>query len=211
LRTAVVYVHGLWLTGFEGGLLRRRLARSLNAQTFTFTYPSVRSDVTANALSLTRYLGDLAVDTLHVAGHSLGGLVVLKAFESLAESALPPGRLVLLGSPLQGSVTAQRAARLPFGKSILGMGVREELLQTGLRTWRGRRELAVIAGTLSVGLGRLLGPHEAPSDGTVFLEETQLQGAADHLAVRVSHTGLPFSKEVARQTGAFFKTGRFIR
>jgi hypothetical protein len=69
----------------------------------------------------------------------------------------------------------------------------------------------VIAGNLSVGLGRLLGAHDRPSDGTVFLEETRLDGAAEHLELRVSHTGLPFSKEVARQAGAFFQTGRFIR
>lgn len=211
MRTAVVYVHGLWLTGFEGGLLRRRLARSLNAETYAFSYPSVRSNVTANALSLVRFLSNVRVDTLHVVGHSLGGLVVLKAFESVADSALPPGRLVLLGSPLQGSLTAQRVARLPFGRSILGLGVHEELLGTGPRRWCGRREVAVIAGVLSLGLGRLLGPHASLSDGTVFLEETQLQGAVEHLALRVSHTGLPFSTEVARQTGAFLETGRFIR
>jgi hypothetical protein len=28
--------------------------------------------------------------------------------------------------------------------------------------------------------------------------------------LRASHTGLPFSSEVARQTGAFLSTGRFI-
>jgi pimeloyl-ACP methyl ester carboxylesterase len=211
MRTAVVYVHGLWLSGLEGSLLRRRLARSLDAETHAFSYPSVRSNVTANANSLTRFLGAIRADALHVVGHSLGGLVVMKSFESLAESNLPPGRLVLLGSPLQGSLTAQRAARLPFGKHILGLGVHEELFPNGVRRWRGNRDLAVIAGNLSVGLGRLLGAHQQPSDGTVFVEETRLEGAVEHLQLRVSHTGLPFSREVARQVGAFFQTGRFIR
>jgi pimeloyl-ACP methyl ester carboxylesterase len=211
MRTAVVYVHGLWLSGFEGILLRRRLAQSLDAETYAFSYPSVRSTVTANALSLARFLSAIRADEIHVIGHSLGGLVVMKAFESAAESAWPRGRLVLLGSPLQGSLTAQRAAGLPFGKSILGLGVHEELINTGVRKWQGTRDLAVIAGNLSVGLGRLLGAHDRPSDGTVFLEETRLDGAAEHLELRVSHTGLPFSKEVARQAGAFFQTGRFIR
>jgi pimeloyl-ACP methyl ester carboxylesterase len=210
--TAVVYVHGLWLTGLEGGLLRRRLASSLNAETYAFSYPSVRSNVTANALSLARFLGAIrSVDALHVVGHSLGGLVVMRAFESQAASSWPPGRLVVLGSPLQGSLTAQRAARLPLSKAILGLGVHEELFSTGVRTWGGSRELAVIAGNLSVGLGRLLGSHDRPSDGTVFLHETRLEGAVEHLQLRVSHTGLPFSKEVARQTGAFFQSGHFIR
>ena len=211
MRTAVVYVHGLWLTGIEGSLLRRRLARTLQAETYAFSYPSVRSNVTANAESLARFLSAIHADALHVIGHSLGGLVVIKAFESPAEAAWPPGRLVLLGSPLQGSVTAQRAARLPFGKHILGLGVHEELFGGVARTWRGKRDLAVIAGNLSVGLGRLLGAHDRPSDGTVFLDETRLDGAVERLELKVSHTGLPFSKEVARQTGAFLQTGHFIR
>jgi pimeloyl-ACP methyl ester carboxylesterase len=210
MRTAVVYVHGLWLTGLEGGLLRRRLAASMDAETYAFTYPSVRSNVTDNASSLVHFLSTIRADALHVVGHSLGGLVVIKAFESAAESAWPPGRLVLLGSPLQGSITAQRTARLPFGKAILGLGVHQELLSAVARKWAGRRELAVIAGTRSVGLGRLLGSHDRPSDGTVFLDETLLEGAVTRLELPVSHTGLPFSKEVARQTSAFFKTGRFI-
>jgi len=211
MRTAVVYVHGLWLTGIEGSLLRRRLARSLDAETYTFSYRSVRSNVTANADSLAQFLSAIRADALHVVGHSLGGLVVMKLFESLAESNFPPGRLVLLGSPLQGSLTAQRAARLPLGKHILGLGVHEELFRNEVRKWQGKRDLAVIAGNRSVGLGRLLGAHQMPSDGTVFVEETRLEGAVEHLQLRVSHTGLPFSKEVARQVGAFFQTGRFIR
>jgi pimeloyl-ACP methyl ester carboxylesterase len=209
--TVVVYVHGLWLTGLEGILLRRRLAKALRAQTAAFSYPSVRLGVAANAERLLEFLIRLEADTLHLVGHSLGGLVILKAFESIRAASLPPGRIVLLGSPLQGSVTANRVARLPLGSAILGRGVREELLVARERRWHGRRELGVIAGELSVGLGRLVGRHDTPSDGTVFLDETRLDGAIEHLTLRVNHTGLPFSREVCRQAGTFLATGRFIR
>jgi hypothetical protein len=40
--------------------------------------------------------------------------------------------------------------------------------------------------------------------------ETQLVGAEDHAVLRVSHTGLVFSKAVASATGAFLKTGKFL-
>ena len=211
MRTVIVYVHGLWLTGLEGAFLRRRLGLALSADTCAFSYPSVRSNLVTNALAFNKFLGSVDADSLHVVAHSLGGLLTLKAFESAASAALPPGRVVLLGPPLQGSLTARRVARLPLGGTILGLGAREELLGAKPRQWRGSREVGVIAGTLSVGLGRLMGKHSAASDGTVFVEETRLDGATDHLELRASHTGLPFSKEVAIQCGAFFRSGRFSR
>jgi hypothetical protein len=211
MSTMAVYVHGLWLTGLEGGILRKRLAKDLNAETRAFSYASVRSGVSANAQALGTFLRDLHADTLHLVGHSLGGLVILKLFESGEGDQLPPGRIVLLGSPLSGSQAARNLARLPFGKHILGRGVHEELLTPRERRWNGHRDLGVIAGSLSLGLGRLVGTHGAPSDGTVFVDETRLTGISQHLVLNVSHTGLPFSASVARQTGAFLSSGNFIR
>ncbi|HEY0746739.1 MAG TPA: alpha/beta fold hydrolase [Steroidobacteraceae bacterium] len=211
MSTMAVYVHGLWLTGLEGGILRKRLAKDLNAETRAFSYASVRSGVSVNAQALGRFLRDLRADTLHLVGHSLGGLVILRLFESGEGDQLPPGRIVLLGSPLNGSLAARNLARLPFGKHILGRSVHEELLTPRERRWNGQRELGLIAGSLSMGLGRLVGTHGAPSDGTVFVDETRLAGVSQHLVLKVSHTGLPFSSGVARQTGAFLRCGTFIR
>ncbi|MEO7206698.1 MAG: alpha/beta fold hydrolase [Steroidobacteraceae bacterium] len=210
MSTMVVYVHGLWLTGIEGGLLRRRLAQELNAETRAFGYASMKSSISANAEALGRFLNGLRANTLHLVGHSLGGLVILKLFEIGAADQLPPGRIVFLGSPLNGSRAALNLARLPLGKMLLGRGVREELLSPRERRWRGQRDLGVIAGSLSVGLGKLVGARGAPNDGTIFVDETRLPGISQHLVLPVSHTGLPFSKLVARQAGAFLQTGKFI-
>ena len=204
-----MYVHGLWLTGLEGGLLRKRLGKDLGAETYAFSYPSVRSSMRDNARSLGGFLRGLKLDTLHLVGHSLGGLVILKLFEMGEAAGLPPGRAVLLGSPLNGSRAALNLARVPFGRSLLGRGVQEELLVARLRRWDGQRELGVIAGNLSIGLGRLMGIGGAPSDGTIFVEETRLVGAAQHRVMRVSHSGLPFSSTVARATSAFLRSGKF--
>ena len=211
MSTVVVYVHGLWLTGLEGGLLRRRLARDLAAETRAFSYPSVRSSVTANAEALGKFLLKMRADTLHLVGHSLGGLVILKLFENGEDAQLPPGRIVLLGSPLNGSRAAQNLARLPFGRKIMGRGVREDLLTERQRRWTGQRDLGVIAGNVGIGLGRLVGVHGAPSDGTIFVEETRLPGILEHLVLRVSHTALPYSSTVARQTATFLSDGNFMR
>jgi pimeloyl-ACP methyl ester carboxylesterase len=207
----VVYVHGLWQRGGEATLLRRRLARALDADARAFSYPSVAANTTANALALADYLAAISADTLHLVGHSLGGLVILKFFNQTEGPPvrLPPGRIVLLGSPLQGSLTARNLARLPFGRKIMGLGVGEELLVPRERRWNRARELGVIVGDLGWGLGRLVGSLGGPSDGTILVEETRIEGAADRVLLRVSHTGMLFSGAVAQQAAVFLKSGRF--
>jgi pimeloyl-ACP methyl ester carboxylesterase len=211
--TVVVYVHGLWHSGGEALLLRRRLAQDVAADARAFSYPSVAATATTNARALGEFLTVIRAETLHLVGHSMGGVMIVKLFEEDAaiDARLPPGRIVLLGSPLRGSRTAQNLARLPFGRTIMGSSVGEELLATRERRWNRPRELGVIAGDLGLGLGRLVGTLGGPSDGTVLIEETQIEGAADRVVLRVSHTGMLFSAAVARAAGAFLKTGRFQR
>jgi pimeloyl-ACP methyl ester carboxylesterase len=211
MSTVIVYVHGLWQRGAESIWLRRRLSQDLGAEARAFSYPSVAADATTNARALATYLTAIRADTLHLVGHSLGGLVILKLFAEDAgvQARLPPGRVVLLGSPLRGSRTAEKLARLPFGRKIMGLGVGEELLTSRERRWNGARDLGVIAGDLGFGLGRLVGTLGGPSDGTIMVEETELDGATDRLVLRVSHTGMLFSAAVAHAAGAFLRSGRF--
>jgi pimeloyl-ACP methyl ester carboxylesterase len=217
VRTVVVYVHGLWLTGWESLLLRTRLSRDLNGNAQAFRYSSVRAGLAENALALRAFLGEVHADTLHLVGHSLGGLIILELFESAAaragdgegELSLPPGRIVLLGSPVQGSRAARNLARLPIGRSILGLTAYETLLPRGNRRWAGGREVGIIAGTVPMGAGRIVGGFDSPSDGTVLVAETHLPGAKQHISLRTTHTGLLFSPEVARRTASFLRDGVF--
>ena len=218
MRVVVVYVHGLWLPGGESFLMRRRLSRALDAETRTFSYPSVGAGITENAEALGRYLTKIPADTLHLVGHSMGGLVILKLFEwglmatgplAGVTQTLPPGRIVLTGSPVRGSRSAERLARVPLGRRLLGRTAAEVLLKPGNPRWSGVRDLGVIAGDWAVGLGRLLGPIEGPSDGTVRVAETDLPGAIAQIRLPVSHSGMVLSANVAAQIAAFLRDGRF--
>jgi pimeloyl-ACP methyl ester carboxylesterase len=209
MSTAVVFVHGLWFNGREAVLLRRRLARRLGARDSVFSYRSVSATMSHNAAALREHLALLRVDTLHLVGHSLGGLVILKLFE--APPAIAPGRIVLLGSPLNGSRAAEGLARFSLGRRMLGVGIAGEVLRRRPRHWAGGRDLGIIAGDASFGLGRLVGRLEEPNDGAVSVAETRLPGAADHLVLRVSHSGMLFSAGVAEETAAFLRDGRFAR
>ncbi len=209
MKTIVVFIHGLWVNGAEGLVLRRRLARDLNAEERTFSYRSVTASLNDNAAAFGAFLASLHADALHVVGHSLGGVVTLKLFDN--PPALPPGRIVLLGSPVGGSRAAQNFAKIPFGARILGLSIRQAAQPAQVRGWRGARDLGIIAGTRPLGMGRLVTSFDGPSDGTVSVAETHLPGATDELAVPVNHTGLVFSGLVARQTAAFLRDGRFVR
>jgi hypothetical protein len=117
-------------------------------------------------------------------------------------------RAVLLGAPVAGCTMAERLGRkAPF---LLGASAPawREPVDTSLDP---RFEVGAIAGTRPFGLGRLLVRLPHPSDGVVCLEETRLPGLRDHLTLPVSHSAMLISSQVARQTAAFLRDGRFAR
>ena len=83
------------------------------------------------------------------------------------------------------------------------------LLRAGLHQLPPGREVGVVAGCRPVGVGRVFGDFDGPSDGTVQVWETHLPGLADHRIVPVTHTGLVFSRDVAVLTSAFLADGHF--
>jgi pimeloyl-ACP methyl ester carboxylesterase len=212
VRTVVVYVHGLWLNGWESLLLRRRLSRELNCDALSFRYSSVGVGLRKNAQALAAFLAQIGTETLHLVGHSMGGLLILEMFDAIAAGdagSPPPGRIVLLGAPVRGSLAARNLARLPFGRRILGLTAHEVLLPERDRRWPGARDLGVIAGNVPLGLGRFTGPFSAPSDGTVLVPETHLMGAKEYLVLRTTHSGMMYSPLVARQVASFLRDGSF--
>ena len=141
---------------------------------------------------------------VHLVAHSLGGLI---AAETLSRyQGLPPGRLVCLGSPLAGSAAARGllARRLAFVAGRSG-----GLLRGGLAQLPPRREVGMIAGDRSLGLGRFFGRLEGGNDGTVSVWETQLAGLADRVVIHCSHSGLILSAQAAELAGNFLDSGRF--
>ncbi|MEO8061553.1 MAG: alpha/beta hydrolase [Pseudomonadota bacterium] len=207
-REAAVFVHGLWLTGAESALLRRRLAAKHGFACHSFTYPTVGSSMEPVLERLTRFVSNIDADRLHFVGHSLGGIVLHRYFEIARE--LPPGRVVFLGSPAVKSRTAERVGKLPILSRMVGrMVVNELVTPTGTREWRSERELGLIAGSRPLGLGRFFTRFEEDCDGTIGVSETKLPGHTAHVTLPVSHMGMLISADVARHVGEFLERGRF--
>lgn len=197
----VLLLHGLWMRPASLALLARRL-RAEGFEPETIGYSTVRGGPARVIPDLVR---SAEQGPCHVVAHSLGGLVALTALET--NPALPVQRVVCLGSPLCGSAAAAGVARLPLVGRTLGRS--RDLLRAGCMPWQGRAEVGMVAGTLAFGLGKFIGRLDGPSDGTVAVSETRLEGLADHLMVRTSHTGLVLSLLVAQQIAAFLREGRF--
>src|SRR5688572_25861103 len=190
----VVLVHGLWVHGIAMALLRRRIERG-GYHAVAYSYPSMRLTLAQNADRLARYCRGLASPRLHFVGHSLGGLIVLRMLERA--DAPESGRVVLIGTPVAGSRAAQSLERLPGGRAALGRSMAEWMSAARPDAGDGR-DIGVIAGRLSVGLGRVVAPDlPPPNDGAVSVAETLLPGARDNILLNVSHSGMLVSRAIA--------------
>lgn len=202
----VIIIHGLWVPSLIMGLLARRIARDGFAAR-TYAYPTMRLTLDENAKRFARYCASLAAPRVHIVAHSMGGLVALKMLEMNPQ--LHCGRLVLIGTPYTGSFAAQRLARLPGGNALLGRCIAEWLCSPRPEP-TGDVEIGIIAGTRGHGLGRLIAPDlPQPHDGVVALAETVIPGVTRRIELKIGHTEMLLSREVARQCCAFLRSGQF--
>jgi pimeloyl-ACP methyl ester carboxylesterase len=200
---SVVLVHGLWMRGWVMALLGRRLQRE-GFRVFRFDYPSMRATLAQNATRLAQYIA--AFPGAHLLGHSLGGLVVLQMLSDYPE--LPVGRVVLLGTPIHDCAAARSLDQRNWSRRILG----KSLLEWYSREHREATyapEIGIIAGSLPVGFGRLVGEIARPNDGVVSVSETRLPGMKAHAVLRVSHTQMLLSSTVAKEVAEFLRAGHF--
>ncbi len=203
-KTEVILVHGLWNGSWALRALSHRLQRK-GFKSSHFAYPAISASLDAHASSLYEFASNTQAKRLHFLGHSLGGLVILHMMSKTPD--LPPGRIVLLGSPLGGSVVARRMQNLPgFGKLL---GDARTALESGYSRLPKDRGTGMIAGSMGIGLGLFMGGTGGSGDGTVSLVETSIPNLQDRIVLPVSHTGLLFSAKVARHTVNFLETGRF--
>lgn len=202
----VILLHGVWMRGLTLLSLARRL-RLAGFGVEVFDYPSVFGSVDAACERVRARMRASDAERVHLVGHSLGGLVALEA--TRGTHVLPNGSIVCLGPPLRGSAVARGLAGLPGGHWLLGQS--RTTLVDGVQTWDGSRPVGVIAGRLPFGLGVTVGALAGPHDGTVAVEETHLEGVADHCTVDATHTGLVFSSAVAGLVTGFLRDGRFTQ
>ncbi len=207
-QTITVLIHGLWMTGMEMSLMALRLRRR-GFPTYQFRYASRKAAVETNALRLARFASNLPSDsTVNFVCHSLGGIVLCHMLANHSDSiAGEVGRVVLLGSPVNGSSFARMAAGWKTARYAAGESL--HALVRGCPPCCTTVQAGMIAGTVNLGMGMFSLGRSLPADGLVALKDTRADWLRDHVTVNTNHIGLLFSVESAKLVANFLKSGTF--
>ncbi|MBE0614441.1 MAG: alpha/beta hydrolase [Burkholderiales bacterium] len=203
-RQAVILVHGLWMGGWVMQGLRLRLARRGYAAEL-FAYPSMAQSLDEHARRLAACISQLREPVIHLVGHSLGGLVILRCLRNHGEQRI--GRIVLMGTPVRACMAGGRMDGLAGGKHLLGAS--REIWRNLPEAFRPGCEVGVLAGSRAWGLGRMLIRLPGTNDGVVRLEETEVAGMRDRIVLPISHSGMLVSARAARAVADFLERGAF--
>jgi pimeloyl-ACP methyl ester carboxylesterase len=203
--TDVVLVPGLWMPSGVLWLLAARLRRAGFAP-HLFSHRG-RASFDANVERLARFAREaIRGRRAHFIGHSFGGLLVLETLNRHPD--IPVASALLLGSPVRGSLAGRRLGRVRLGRWMLGASA--ACWEPRGAHWTRPAPLGVLAGTVAVGLGRIVGGRlPGLNDGVVCVEETAVDGMAAAMQIAQPHSLLPISGVVARLAERFLRTGRF--
>jgi pimeloyl-ACP methyl ester carboxylesterase len=208
---AVILLHGLG----RGRAVMRRLEQALLAADWVVAnvgYPSLRRPLEHHADAVRGIARAMHADgarEIALVGHSLGGLVARTAAAHAAQDGWRLGRMVLLGSPAQGSVVAGVLKDFAPFRVIAGDCGQAVTPLRAVRVPVPATEIAVIAG----GNGkRGYNPFlDGDNDGLVTVAETRMPGMeTDFVLVRSMHATLPLHRDVVTATIRFLDTGCFL-
>lgn len=148
-------------------------------------------------------------EKVHFVTHSLGGIVLRQYLSTNSIEGL--GRTVMLAPPNQGSQVVDKLKFWPGYKLLNGpagmqLGTDAQSLPPLLGP--ANFELGVIAGTRSINwiLSTLL---PGTDDGKVTVENTKLEGMADHISIAASHPFIMRDARAIHQVLFFLSHGRF--
>jgi pimeloyl-ACP methyl ester carboxylesterase len=204
---AVLLLHGSWMNRWVMSYLVLAL-RGDGFAAQALTYRTMHDTLEDHLRRMTKRIAELAAPRVHLVGHSLGGVIVLRYLQRNPDERVH--RAVLLGTPVSGCRAAADFAQSVFGEFLLGRSLEiwREPINTSLDP---RLEIGVIAGTRAFGVGSMVTRLPTPNDGVVCQDETRFPQMRDHLALPLGHTVMLVSRRVAREIAAFLKTGAFLK
>jgi pimeloyl-ACP methyl ester carboxylesterase len=201
----VVLVHGIWMHGVMMRVLGNYLQKA-GYRTLQVSYDFLDNSPAENAAVVIAEIEKVQTPVVHLVGHSLGGIVILHVLQQHA--GMPPGKVVLIGSPVRGSDLAAKIHARPVLRPLLGRSVEQGLLG-GAPEFTSDRPLGVITGSRRLGVGAMVFDSDEVNDGAVSESETRLSGKEQRISIPYSHSIMIFSRRCARYVASFLATGRF--
>lgn len=209
-KETVIVLHGLGRSAAAMWLLGWRIEQG-GFEVVQIGYDSLEATPTEILDSVERQIDTCCENSptrVHFVGHSLGGLIARAYLAEQRPKRL--GRVVLIATPNSGTplVDKYRDSWLMklAGPTAETLGTDPESFPNSLPA--PDYPVGVIAG---LGTVDFFDDDDLPGadDGLVPLESAKLEGMADLVIVEWGHSLLRYSREVARQTIAFLRTGAF--
>ncbi|MFY8326875.1 lipase family alpha/beta hydrolase [Pseudoalteromonas sp. ZZD1] len=184
----VVVLHGLYMSGFVMRPLCSRLEKA-GLSILNLTYNTLIPDRDTIFKQIDAFISD---KNTALVCHSMGGLVARAYLEAKSDQSLNVTKVITLGTPHKGSHIAHQMQQKGFDVFLKNS---VEFLLSKNGDWPFDAKLYSIAGDLPLGLMPLIAKG-SQSDGTVLLDETKLNGMAEHKVFHLSHTGMIYSRQV---------------
>ena len=207
----VVLLHGLKRSRYSMNKIAKALDKA-GYDACNINYPSNRLPATALVAHIKEQITvcfGSDVGPVNFVTHSMGGIMV----RALAESPEPPqiNRVVMIAPPNKGSeiVDLHRTSRMfrwLMGDVATQLGTDTNSLP--LRLGPAQFDVGVIAGD---GLSNPMGlwVFDEPSDGTVAVRSTKLDGMNDFIVVPFGHTLIMRKKKVINEVLYYLENGQF--
>ena len=208
----VILLHGISRTARSFRKMQTEL-EGCGFATLNLDYASRRKALEALAEDIhpaIQRFADGVDGSVHFVGHSMGGLLARVYIARYQPKRL--GRVVMLGTPNSGSEIADRLKNFGVYRAFFGPAGQQ------LGTQRDAAIEALFA-PVDYPVGIIAGDRSIypitsaflpkPHDGRVSVENTRLDGMADHIVIRTSHPWLVRHSVAIAQTIAFLKAGKF--
>jgi pimeloyl-ACP methyl ester carboxylesterase len=207
-REIVFLIHGIG-KGRTDMLSMQSMLRRQGFEVLNWHYPSTRLTLDEIAELLNQQLEHYSDYKVSFVTHSMGGIVVRTYMNKYKPENV--GRFIMIAPPNQGAYLASLLGNwLPY-KLILGpAGQQLREGEDGRCACAGKPncEFAIIAG--GTGKDRGMNPLiPGDDDGTVSVESTRLEGAADFLVLPYAHPIIQMMPRTARNVVSFLRTGKF--
>ena len=194
---AVVLVHGLWMNRWTFRWIAKYL-QTKGYKVYRFGYKTTTRPFEFNMQKLKAFVNSRKEETVHLVVHSMGGILSMRSLPEIRKN----GKLVMLGSPINGSQAATAMGQKKWTAWMLKHAT--EPLENGVVDPDVFRDSLMIAGTSnSIGISRIVTKLPKPNDGTVALHETQADWIGLHKTEKTNHFRMLFHKNIKQKISDF--------